>query len=131
MGFPPNENGRYVAMTMFSGMGELFALIFAVASESLGPNYRGEVKIPFSTPEADPDLVFFFLLPQASEQPYSDAELKRTLEAHRLDQLRKDNWVVEVGQSGPVEEKAVDIVRSWRIAKDHPEWVDVKSTDEL
>jgi hypothetical protein len=45
-------------------------------------------------------------------------------------ELRKDNWV-DVGQSGPVKEKPGDYVRSWRIAKDHPEWVDVKSTDEL
>ncbi|KAG7570954.1 hypothetical protein FFLO_01048 [Filobasidium floriforme] len=61
---------------------------------------------------------------------YSDAELQRTLKAHRLDQLQKDNWV-EVGQSGPVKETAADWVRSFRIAKDHPEWVDVKSTDGL
>jgi hypothetical protein len=72
----------------------------------------------------------FSFLRQASEPAYSDADLKRTLEAHRLDQLQKHNWI-EVGQSGPVKEKPGDYVRSWRIAKDHPEWVDVKPTDEL
>jgi hypothetical protein len=83
----------------------------------------------FSTPELIPTSSCFS--PQASEPAYSDAELQRTLEAHRLDQLRKDNWVVEVAQSGPVKEKPGDYIRSWRIAKDHPEWVDVKPTDEL
>lgn len=101
-GPPSDEDGRYVAMIIFGTMGEFLALIFAVAT--------------------------------VMEVPHGDARLKATLDAqHRNEaaaQLQKDNWV-EVGQSPPVEEKAADFVRGWRIAQDHPEWVDVKSADEL
>lgn len=64
----------------------------------------------------------------------SPAELQEMLDAHHRTkaaaELRNDNWV-EVGQSRPVKETPDEWVRSWRIAKDHPEWVDVKSTDGL
>jgi hypothetical protein len=38
MGPPSGEDGKYALMIVFGSIGEFLALIFAVASESLGPN---------------------------------------------------------------------------------------------
>jgi hypothetical protein len=58
-GPPSGEDGKYALMIVFGSIGEFLALIFAVASESLGPNWRGRVKIPLSETRANLDLVFF------------------------------------------------------------------------
>lgn len=59
MGPPSGEEGKYALMIVFGSIGEVLALISAIASGSLGPNYRGEVKISLFETRVNLDLVFF------------------------------------------------------------------------